>query len=415
MVKCTDTIKPAQWLALHFPLLEEPGSLERLAAWCYQYSSQVCIVGQHGSLLLETAASQLLFGNAETLAEQVCSGLEQLGHKVTSGIAPTPEAALVAMRHGLRIRTMTGIHGQIGALDITSLNLEPDTIKALKKMGFRTVAEIFRLPRKALARRLGLALNDYLERLLGQHPDPRKTFHPPDTFSAGMDLADTEHTQSLVFPLQRLIQELCGVLCGRDRGIQALQVQLHLANKSQETIHLDLRQVTRDKSHLMLLLRERLERLQLPCPVRHISLQATDFLPYASAQTGLLQDTNTSLQQDNSTIERLQARLGAGSVHGVTGRQDHRPEHSWAVRELDTPPACTPQPGRPTWLLPEPKPCRIMDYRILTGPERIESGWWDGRDCRRDYFVVQDSNGSTLWAFREYKPRSGWYLHGLFA
>ena len=75
----------------------------------------------------------------------------------------------------------------------------------------------------------------------------------------------------------------------------------------------------------------------------------------------------------------------------------------------------TRRPGRPCWLLPEPQPCRIDDYRVLMGPERIESGWWDGRDCRRDYFVVQDACGSTLWAFREYKPRTGWYLHGLFA
>ena len=40
---------------------------------------------------------------------------------------------------------------------------------------------------------------------------------------------------------------------------------------------------------------------------------------------------------------------------------------------------------------------------------------WDGRDCRRDYFIVRDAHGSTLWAFHEYKPRRGWYLHGIFA
>jgi protein ImuB len=61
-----------------------------------------------------------------------------------------------------------------------------------------------------------------------------------------------------------------------------------------------------------------------------------------------------------------------------------------------------------------PQRCDITRYRILAGPERIESCWWDGRDCRRDYFIVRDAGGGTLWAFHEYKPRRGWFLHAVF-
>jgi len=412
MVKHDDKKKQPQWLALHFPLLEDPGSLERLAGWCYRYSSQVCIAAPNSSLLLEIAASRRLFGSARALAKQACAELEQHGLDTASGIAPTPEAALVAARHGLRVRVMADIQKTIGALSIDSLNLEPNAIEALQKMGFRTAIEIFQLPRKALVRRLGPSTADYLDRLLGRRADPRKAFQPPGNFSAGLELADTEHTQGLVFPLKRLVQELCGVLRARDRGIQRLRVRLQLHDRTQD-IDLDLRQVTRSETHLLLLLRERLERLQLPCPVRHIRLQAMEFLPFAASQADLLQDGDTL--QDSSTIERLQARLGTNNVQGITARQDHRPEHSWSVRELDTPATYTTRPGRPSWLFPEPRPCHIADYRVLTGPERIESGWWDGGDCRRDYFVVQDSNGGTLWAFREYKPQPGWYLHGLFS
>jgi protein ImuB len=415
MVKNTNTNRPAQWLALHFPQLAEQASLERLAAWCYQYSSQVCIARQHNSLLLEVAASRRLFGSAETLANRIHTGLEQLGYQVVSGIAPTPEAAHLAARHGLHIYNTGEIRKSIGALSVECLNLQPASIQALQKMGFRTAAEVFRLPRKALTRRLGVTTGDYLDRLLGHRPDPRKTFHPPDSFSAGMDLPDTEHTQGLIFPLKRLVQELCGVLRARDRGIQSLQVFLQLG-EDKETIELNLHQATRSESHLLLLLRERLERLQLPCPVRHIHLQALHCLPCVVIQADLLREPGTpSTQADGNIIERLQARLGTESAKGVKGLQDHRPEYSWSLRELDEPASYTAQACRPAWLLPKPKPCRIDDYRILMGPERIESGWWDGRDCRRDYFVVRDSKGSTLWAFHEYKPHPGWYLHGLFS
>jgi protein ImuB len=422
MVTSTNTKRLPQWLALHFPhlALDQPGrdqqaSLKRLATWCYQYSSQVCIAPQRNNLLLEIAASRRLFGAAETLEKRIRTELGQLGYQVVSGIAPTPEAAHLAARHGLHIHPEDDIRKSIGALNIDSLYLQTASIRALQKMGFRTVAEVLRLPRKALARRLGLTTSNYLDRLLGQRPDPCKTFRPPDKFSAGMDLADTEHTQGLIFPLNRLVQELCGVLRARDRGIQVLQVRLQF-DEGTKTIHLTLHRATRSESHLLLLLRERLERLQLPRPVRHIRLQALHFLPCAALQPRLLKEPATaSMQADNTIIERLQARLGTESVKGIKGLQDHRPEHSWSLRELDEAAAYITQPGRPAWLLPEPKRCRIADYHILTGPERIESGWWDGRDCRRDYFVVRDSNGSTLWAFHEYKPRPGWYLHGLFS
>ena len=393
----------------------EQAALKRLAGCCYQYSSQVCVTPQRNSLLLEIAASRCLFGDAETLARRIRAELEQLGYRAAYGVAPTPEAAHLAARHGLLIHTAGDIRKSIGAFSIDNLNLQPRSIQALQKMGFRTVAEVLRLPRKALARRLGLTVSDYLDRLLGHRPDPCISFRPPDSFSAGMDLPETEHTQGLIFPLKRLLQELCGVLRARDRGIQTLQVHLQL-DEGTETISLNLHQATRSESHLMLLLRERLERLQLPRPVRHIRLQAAHFLPCVVLQTSLLKEADgPSTEAVSGVIERLQARLGKDSVKGINGFDDHRPEYSWSLRELDEPASYSARPGRPAWLLPEPQPCRINNYRILTGPERIETGWWDGVDCRRDYFVVRDSNGSTLWAYHEYKPCPGWYLHGLFA
>ena len=54
---------------------------------------------------------------------------------------------------------------------------------------------------------------------------------------------------------------------------------------------------------------------------------------------------------------------------------------------------------------------------LLAGPERIESGWWDGKDAKRDYFVAQNPEQSLLWIFRDRPAQSAagsWYLHGIF-
>ncbi len=47
------------------------------------------------------------------------------------------------------------------------------------------------------------------------------------------------------------------------------------------------------------------------------------------------------------------------------------------------------------------------------GPERIETGWWRGRQVCRDYYVVQDQEGGRFWMFRDRESRR-WYLHGCF-
>ena len=45
--------------------------------------------------------------------------------------------------------------------------------------------------------------------------------------------------------------------------------------------------------------------------------------------------------------------------------------------------------------------------------ERIESGWWDGRDVRRDYHIVVGADGEKLWFYRDCLTHE-WYLHGIF-
>jgi protein ImuB len=53
--------------------------------------------------------------------------------------------------------------------------------------------------------------------------------------------------------------------------------------------------------------------------------------------------------------------------------------------------------------------------RIVSGPERLETGWWDGGDTRRDYYVIETDMGQRAWAFCVPGEQSGWMLHGWFA
>ena len=74
---------------------------------------------------------------------------------------------------------------------------------------------------------------------------------------------------------------------------------------------------------------------------------------------------------------------------------------------------------RPVWLLDAPLPL-ASGLVLEQGPERIESGWWDGRGVARDYYVARQirgarqSHGAKLWVFQERQSKR-WYLHGMFA
>src|SRR3546814_14755482 len=69
----------------------------------------------------------------------------------------------------------------------------------------------------------------------------------------------------------------------------------------------------------------------------------------------------------------------------------------------------------PAWLLARPIPLRDPCPRIVSGPERLESGWWAGDDARRDYYVIETSQGQRAWAFAPVGEKGGWMLHGWFA
>jgi protein ImuB len=56
---------------------------------------------------------------------------------------------------------------------------------------------------------------------------------------------------------------------------------------------------------------------------------------------------------------------------------------------------------------------RLVVLVAAIGPERIEAGWEDAPEARRDYWRVETDDAERLWLFR--CRRSGrWFLHGLF-
>jgi len=403
----------------------EQGALAQLAAWSGQYTSFVSIVPPN-ALLLEIEGSRNLFGSYERLAASLRQGLKGLGYSASIAITPTPLGATWLARCGREVCVTdhAALFGVLAKLPLTCLDLDAEGESLLRGLGLTTLVDCLRLPRDGIARRVGPHILELLDRAFGRKPDPRPAFIPPENFSARLTLpAPVTTRDALLFPLHRLLLELAGFLFARGSGAAALTITLH-AGRHSPSLRLSLTLVapSRDAQHLTDLVRERLERITLKAPVEEVLLQIEALLPLAPQPADFFAGAQPPDALRAQLVERLQARLGRDAVRGTATHTDHRPEYAWRYVEAGSPIVAIANSHRPVWLLPEPMALEIREgapywdgaLALEAGQERIESGWWDGADIGRDYFIARDTHGRRLWVFRELSAPGRWFLHGMF-
>lgn len=405
----------------------ERQALTSLAAWAGQFTPAVSLVGDE-ALLLEVQGSLRLFGGVDALRERLCDGVAVLGHRPRTALAPTPLASLWLARagRGSVARELHDLPGQLASVPLTAAAWPPRTRALLAGMGVRTLGECLRLPRDGLARRIGRERLDELDRALGRRPDPRPFFEPPTRFVAELELAaELIDSEQLLPALERLVARLDAFLRARQGGVQCLQLEFFHLDQPATPLRVGLLEGTRDAQRLLSLIGLQLEQLTLPAPVIALRLR-TDRVRTLQPRSGRLLGRGATVAQPwPELVERLRARLGVGSLHGMSLVPEHRPERAWrAVSPVDAEIDATgaQRAERPLWLLPEPRRLPSVDGRPCCdgplaperGPERIESGWWDDADVARDYYVAADARGLRLWIFRERREPRDWYLHGIF-
>ena len=431
-------------------LSREETALRRLACWAGAFTSEVSLVTPQ-TLLLEVAGSLRLFGGAPCLFERVVQGCLEQGFVPQAALAPTPLAAqwLAIAGNSQPCTEVSDLPRRLGALPLAVLGLSTQNHARLTGFGARLLGDVLRLPRTGLARRLGAGLAADLARALDELPDPRLRFVFPERFVERLELpARVENALALGFAGRRLVAVLCGWLAARSSGISECTFEFEHERGARQRpvtlLTLGFSGATRNGERIARVLIERLQWLELPAAVEVLTLRAESPESMPGRDGSLFGErgegakgaaVNESIAE---LIERLQARLGGDRVHCLAIVPGHRPENVsqpvvpklLASRKTppsagtgDKPAAAGP---RPLWLLPNPqglaeisgRPQRGGPLRLLAGPERIESGWWDAAeadalgDVRRDYFVALSKCAEWLWIYR---CEEGWFLHGIFS
>jgi protein ImuB len=244
------------------------------------------------------------------------------------------------------------------------------------------------------------------------------------------------------------------MLARAGRGARRVALWVCRADGSSTVIEAGLSAPSRKPEHLLRLLKDKIETIDMGFGVDLMALAALATDRLAPAQTTLAEGEGKARPQ--SLIDCLVNRLGIRAVRRLFPRASHIPELAQALRRAFAGPSfwpeqITPKPPRPQLLFVSPEPVAVLaeipegapagfTWRRVTrrvvkaeGPERIAPEWWRGlrvsppspgksreRARPRDYYRIEDEDGHRYWVFREglyqesEQTMPSWYLHGVF-
>ena len=312
------------------------------------------------------------------------------------------------------------------SVPLTALELAPPLARRIEGFGLRRLGDVLALPRASLGARLGKPFVIDLARAMGEIADPQIGFVFPERFEQELELpAPVEAAPVLLFAARRLIAALAGWLTARKAAVREIDCLIDHGHGVITAVPICFSAQVHSAARIERVLKEQLDALVLSAPALALRFSAQKPEPREDRSHTLFDGAGQGHEALAELMDRFAARLGPQAVQGLVCHADHRPELASRAGIAKSAPDASSMatPTRPLWLV-EPaealrelrgRPQRAGSLTLLAGPERIESGWWDGGDARRDYFVAVDSVGRWLWIFRDPRPPGGWFLHGWFA
>ncbi len=322
--------------------------------------------------------------------------------------------------------------------------------------------------------RMDQTLHNRFEPILTLHASPElaieESLEHPTPLRSTIDSIVTEQVHRLTRVLKEIGHGVVRLVCRIEMELNAIPIESDIENQSDKpppsarVFQIGLYQPSNEPEHLLWLLTGQLDAHYSKGPshywARSISVQATMTAPLTWQQSDLF-DHYTTLHRDAiaKLVDSLSARMGRDAVVAPSMHRDPQPElaFSWRPltgwtkngkvqatkrklarapkRDFSEPQGMEPNADelwrRPMRLLNPPKridmqrvdengsPQRLvymgspLSVTRSTGPERIDTGWWQGITQQRDYFRIALSTGTWLWVYRDRRDQN-WYLHGEF-
>ena len=421
--------------------------LDRLALLAVRRWSPIAAVTPVDGLWIDLAGCDHIHGGEERFCRRLIAFCRRAGFTARVAVADTPGAAYALARFGRDDLTRVEPRGTVealSALPIAALRLAPTALVAARKFGFERIADLLPVARGPLARRLGLASITRLDQALGAVAEPITPRDDPQMPIVERRLLEPISTaEAIEQVMSDLLSDLAGVLQARGLGARSLRLTGLRVDGTEQVVVVGTSRPTRDASHLMRLLKLRIERIDPGMGIEQFWLLAPHTKPLDAVDLGAVLAGETLVRDPSRLVDVIAGRIGTRSVFKIAPVESHVPERAVAHSDPNAVPGDWPGWQRPIRLFGRPEPLsRVIAlmpdqpprrfewrgklYKIVAGdgPERVHGEWWR-REAEvwavRDYFRVEDDEGGRYWVFRRgdgFEDETGdlsWWMHGLFA
>ena len=409
-----------------------------------------------GTVILDLAGTEKLFGRAQAIAQKILTRAAEFGFDLNVAIAANPDTAFYAARGftGITIVPAGEEAERLGSLPVDVLITSPEmthTLEILDSWGIRNFRALSLLPPVPVVERLGQEGLRLQKIARGETRRPLAPAEASADFIENFEFEEPVETlESLTFILNRLLQQVCARLASRSLATNELRLKLELEarqlltgeNKEfyERTWKLPL--PIQDSKVLFRLIYLDLEGNTQPAPIQKIMIEAIAVKP-RFAQSGLFNPASPQTEQLEITLARIRGVAGNADEKGIACvgsprvLDTHKPD-SFAVQpfsgtdeESDSSPSPAPvislrifRPAPETTVeLSGEKPSSITlrkkSLRVLaaSGPWRSSGGWWDSSSSwTRDEWDVALKTNEGVGFYRIYLDciKNQWFVEGCF-
>jgi len=448
-ISCGMTAADAKAIVPQLQVVEEiPGLSAKLlksaGEWCIRYTP---IVGMDlpDGLLLDISGCAHLWGGEREYLREVVTRLRSKGYDVRGAIADTAGAAWGVARFAQKGPIINpGEHANaILTLPPEALRLEPVTAELMHKLGFRTNKGILNIKRSALRRRFGQHFLMRLDQALGNQDEILQLIHPPEPYQERLPCLEPIKTATAIeVAIKNLLTEICKRLQSEGKGLRTAILKCYRIDGKMQQVQIGTNRPSRHAGHLFKLFELKISSIAPGLGIELFTLEAPKTEELTAEQEALWSPEDCGLEDAAlaELLDKIATRIGADRIKRYLPQERYWPEHSIKpALALTDQPATAWNTGRrrPSLLLRHPQRIDVMsispDYppsffihkgirhtiKKADDAERIEPEWWLDNGEHRDYYLVEDEQGSRYWVYRlghhTNEAPAQWFLHGYFA
>lgn len=391
--------------------------IKNMAQSLYQVCADIVLDGSDG-LVLRCDRMLSYYQDAQVLEDHLKQHLQVFNYHYQSAAACSYVSARLLARYAsnkaLSLQTKQAAE-KLKKLPLSCLPLTDKQLKSLTRLGFKSVYDLQRLPSHQTGRHLGAHIQQLVSSLTTD-PQAPSYYQPEQHFKAELELTyEISHADALLFPTQRLFNQLQNYLTRRAAITAQLSLTLHFREHAKTDIQIASQQPSSQASLWLELVKYKLENMQLNAPVIRLSLRCQQLIDTASNQKDLF------TQQHQHTKQTLFARLNSRckNIFKLALVKDYRLAYAsktqaWfeLIQAPDNAQLFSQLHQGPLYLS-RLHPVDKSSLTLLAGPQRLVTHWWAKQPQKQDYFYALNHHNQYIRLVKT--ADNQWYQDALFA